>query len=116
MNNNTQHLKSPKNQTKQKSRLGEASNEISAGLELVCDRSALALGSALVPQTLNCLAPNFQDNMKFLQIFTHCNQFYHSKKDLNLILHFMILILLVDCFISIICEHTQIHRNRNTEN
>ena len=48
--------------TKQKCRLGTASNEITSGggggggrLRLVCGRPTLALSSALVPQTLNCL-------------------------------------------------------------
>ena len=40
---------------KQKSRIGTASNEITGGLQLVCDRPTLALSSALVSQTLNCL-------------------------------------------------------------
>ena len=47
------HLKLPKNQ-KQKSRLGTASNKIAGGLQLVCGRPTLALGSAMVPQTLRC--------------------------------------------------------------
>ena len=48
INNNTPHLKSPKNQ-KQKSRIGTASNEITGrgggggGLQLVCGRPTLAL-------------------------------------------------------------------------
>ena len=50
LNNNTPHLKSPKNQ-KQKSRLGTASNKINGRLELVCGRPTIALGSALVHQT-----------------------------------------------------------------
>ena len=41
--------------TKQKCRLGTASNEITGGLQLVCGRPTLALSSALVPQTLSCL-------------------------------------------------------------
>ena len=55
INNNTAHLKSPKNQ-KQKSRLGTASNEITGEIQLVCGRPTLALSPALVPQTLSCLA------------------------------------------------------------
>ena len=42
-------------ETKQKCRLGTASNEITGGLQLVCGRPTLALSSALVPQTLTCL-------------------------------------------------------------
>ena len=42
-------------ETKQKCRLGTASNEITGGLQLVCGRPTLALSSALVPQTLSCL-------------------------------------------------------------
>ena len=51
--------------SKQKSRLGTASNKITGGrggggggggggLQLVCGRQTLALSSALVPQTLSC--------------------------------------------------------------
>ena len=46
-------------ETKQKCRLGTASNEITGGggggggLQLVCSRPTLALSSALVPQTLS---------------------------------------------------------------
>ena len=46
MNNNTPHLKSPKNQKEEP--LGTASNEITGGLELVGGRPTLALGSVLV--------------------------------------------------------------------
>ena len=42
-------------ETKQKCRLGTASNEITRGFQLVCGRPTLALSSALVPQTLSCL-------------------------------------------------------------
>ena len=42
-------------ETKQKCRLGTASNEITGGLQLVCGRPTLALSSALVPQTHSCL-------------------------------------------------------------
>ena len=38
-------------ETKQKCRLGTASNEITRGPQLVCGRPTLALSSALVPQT-----------------------------------------------------------------
>ena len=41
-------------ETKQKCRLGTASNEITGGLLLVCGRPTLALSSALVPQTFSC--------------------------------------------------------------
>ena len=49
--------KSNLEETKQKCRLGTASNEITGGggLQLVCGRPTLALSSALVPQTLSCL-------------------------------------------------------------
>ena len=47
--------KSNLEETKQKCRLGTASNEIIGGLQLVCGRPTLALSSALVPQTLSCL-------------------------------------------------------------
>ena len=47
--------KSNPEETKQKCRLGTASNEITRGLQLVFGRPALALSSALVPQTLSCL-------------------------------------------------------------
>ena len=42
-------------ESKQKSRLGTAGNEITGGLQLVSGRPTLALSSALVPQTLSCL-------------------------------------------------------------
>ena len=42
-------------ESKQKSRLGTASYEITGELQLVCGRPALALSSALVPQTLSYL-------------------------------------------------------------
>ena len=54
VNNNTPHLKSQKNKTKQKSRLGMASNKITGALLQACGRPTLALCSALVPQTLRC--------------------------------------------------------------
>ena len=47
--------KSNLEETKQKCRLGTASNEITGGFQLVCGRPTLALSSALVPQTLSCL-------------------------------------------------------------
>ena len=47
--------KSNLEETKQKCRLGTASNEITGGFKLVCGRPTLALSSALVPQTLSCL-------------------------------------------------------------
>ena len=47
--------KTTNEETKQKSRLGTASNKITGGLQLVCGRPTLALSSAMVPQTLNCL-------------------------------------------------------------
>ena len=47
--------KSNLEETKQKYRLGTASNKITVGLQLVCGRPTLALSSALVPQTLSCL-------------------------------------------------------------
>ena len=47
--------KSNPEETKQKCRLGTASNEITGGLQLVFGRPTLALSSALVPQTLSCL-------------------------------------------------------------
>ena len=53
-NNDTPHLKSAK------SRLGTASNQIAAGLELVCGRPTLALSSAMVPQTLSCKSKELQ--------------------------------------------------------
>ena len=56
INNNTPLLKLKKKQKKkktkkQKSRLWTASDEITGGLELVCGRPTLALGSALVHLT-----------------------------------------------------------------
>ena len=57
-NKTSQDKKKKKNnceETKQKYRLGTASNKITGGLKLVCGRPTLALSSALVPQTLNCL-------------------------------------------------------------
>ena len=53
INNNTSHLKSPKNQKKKSPPLWTASKEITGGLELVCGRSTLALGSSLVHQKNN---------------------------------------------------------------
>ena len=47
--------KSNLEETKQKCRLGTASNEITGGLQLVFGRPTLALSSALVPQTVSCL-------------------------------------------------------------
>ena len=51
--------KNNQEETKQKCRLGTTSNEITRGrgegLQLVCGRPILALSSALVPQTFNCL-------------------------------------------------------------
>ena len=47
INNNTPHLKSPKNQNR-KAALGRPAIKITGGLELVCGRPALALASVLV--------------------------------------------------------------------
>ena len=46
--------KSNLEETKQKCRLGTASNGITGGLQLVCGRPTLVLSSALVPQTPSC--------------------------------------------------------------
>ena len=53
---NAPHLKSPSNQNR-RAAFGPASNEITGGggFQQVCGRPALALSSALVPQTLSCL-------------------------------------------------------------
>ena len=59
-NNETSNEKKIKKnkETKQKYRLGTASNKITGGrgggLQLVCGRPTLALSSALVPRTLSC--------------------------------------------------------------
>ena len=54
INNNAPHLKSPKNQNR-RAALGRLAIKITGGLQLVFGRPTLALGSALVPQTLSCL-------------------------------------------------------------
>ena len=54
INNNTPHLKLPKNQHR-RAALGQPVIEFLGGLQLVCGRPTLALSSALVPQTLSCL-------------------------------------------------------------
>ena len=54
INNNASHLQSPKNQNR-RAALGRPAIKISGGLQLVCGRPTLDLGSALVPQTLSCL-------------------------------------------------------------
>ena len=51
----TNREKNNHEEPKKKCRLGTASNEITGGLQLVFGRPALALSSALVPQTLSCL-------------------------------------------------------------
>ena len=53
MNNNTPHLKSPKNQNRRAALGRSAMKLLGEGLQLVCGRPTLALGSALVPQTLS---------------------------------------------------------------
>ena len=57
MDNNTPHLKSPKNQKKEEPHWnGQQLNYWGGGvLQLVCGRPTLAFSSALVPETLNCL-------------------------------------------------------------
>ena len=60
INNDTQHLKSPKKQNR-RAALGRSAIKLlgyggggGGGLQLVCGRPTLALSSALVPQTLTC--------------------------------------------------------------
>ena len=48
INNNTPHLKSPKNQNR-RAALGRPAIKITGGLELVCGRPTLVLSSALAP-------------------------------------------------------------------
>ena len=51
INNDVPHLKSPKNQNR-RAALGRPAIKITGGLELVCGRPTLALGSDLVQQTI----------------------------------------------------------------
>ena len=88
INNNAPHLKSPKNQNR-RAALGRPAIKITGGLQLVCGRPTLALGSVLVHQTKQLQQKHHitkqeqttNSNQKHLtSIFTYFLFFYYKAR------------------------------------